>query len=98
VNGRVLLSLAGREYRNKVFYAVKKIQSHKFGKKRISLMMRAYPPDNRRRDLDNLLKSTIDSLQAAGVYDDDSQIDDLRIVRCETSKPGKLLVSMVAID
>jgi len=40
-----------------------------------------HPPDRRRRDLDNAMKALLDSLEHAGVYDDDSQIDDLRIVR-----------------
>ncbi|MEY4713325.1 MAG: hypothetical protein RIS88_2775 [Pseudomonadota bacterium] len=38
-------------------------------------------PDRRRRDLDNTLKATQDAMTHAGIWDDDSQIDDLRIVR-----------------
>ena len=38
-------------------------------------------PDKRRRDLDNLLKATLDSLTHAGVWSDDSQIDALSIRR-----------------
>lgn len=41
----------------------------------------ANPPDNRRRDLDNLLKGTLDSLQHANIYPDDNQIDKLKIER-----------------
>jgi crossover junction endodeoxyribonuclease RusA len=39
----------------------------------------AWRPDQRRRDLDNLLKATLDGLAHAGVFEDDSQIVDLRI-------------------
>jgi crossover junction endodeoxyribonuclease RusA len=40
-----------------------------------------YPPDRRKRDLDNLLKSLLDALTHAQVWQDDSQISDLRIYR-----------------
>jgi crossover junction endodeoxyribonuclease RusA len=48
----------------------------------------ATPPDHRRRDLDNILKALQDSMQAAGVYNDDHQIDDLRVTRSAPQKPG----------
>ena len=38
-------------------------------------------PDRRKRDLDNLLKSLLDSLTHAQVWKDDNQISDLRIYR-----------------
>ena len=40
-----------------------------------------FPPDRRKRDLDNLLKSLLDSLTHAQVWKDDNQISDLRIFR-----------------
>lgn len=55
---------------------------NKFGAdKRIRMEVVAYPPDKRRRDLDNLGKSLLDSLQHAGLYQDDSQIDYLSFER-----------------
>ena len=48
---------------------------------RLYVTITAYQPDNRRRDLDNLPKAILDALQHAGVYEDDSQIDELRIGR-----------------
>lgn len=47
--------------------------------------------DKRRRDLDNVLKGFLDAMTHAGVWEDDSQIDKLHIVRAEPSKPGKLI-------
>lgn len=61
--------------------------------KRLSMLIDAYPPDKRRRDLDNIFKSCLDSLQHAGVYPDDSQIDDLRITR-NASRAGKIIVQI----
>ena len=50
---------------------------------RLSVLINAYPPDRRKRDLDNILKSLLDALQHARVYPDDSQIDRLTIIRNE---------------
>jgi len=50
----------------------------------VSLSVDCYPPDRRRRDLDNLLKSLQDSLVHAGVMGDDSQI---RVLHLEMRDP-----------
>jgi crossover junction endodeoxyribonuclease RusA len=39
----------------------------------------AYRPDNRKRDLDNLLKAALDSMAKGMIYNDDSQIKHLTI-------------------
>ena len=54
----------------------------------------AYMPDKRRRDLDNLLKATLDALVHAAVIDDDSHISDLRITRAGHEPGGYLLVTI----
>ena len=61
---------------------------------RIALAMDAFPPDRRRRDLDNLLKCTQDSLAHAGVFEDDSQIDLLIVRRCKPVKGGKAVIRL----
>ena len=62
---------------------------------RIALCMDAYPPDRRKRDLDNLQKSVCDSLQHAGVYEDDSQIDLLLAQRRIVVPGGRLKVKVL---
>ena len=57
---------------------------------RVALAMDAFPPDRRRRDLDNLPKAVQDALAHAGVYEDDSQIDLLVIRRCDPVAGGRL--------
>jgi crossover junction endodeoxyribonuclease RusA len=59
---------------------------------RIALCMDAFPPDRRRRDLDNIQKPVLDALQHAGIYQDDSQIDLLVTKRCMPAPGGRLLV------
>ena len=62
---------------------------------RIALCMDAFPPDNRRRDIDNLQKPTLDALQHAGVYVDDSQIDLLLSRRRHVVPAGRMEVEML---
>lgn len=81
VGGRVLISKNGREYRQAVAEMAAAEGWPKFGAQRVSVHIEAWMPDKRRRDLDNLLKSLLDSLTHAGVWDDDSQIDWLAIWR-----------------
>jgi crossover junction endodeoxyribonuclease RusA len=62
---------------------------------RITACLDAFPPDRRRRDCDNLQKSTLDAMQHAGVYEDDSQIDLLICRRRQIDAPhGHILVRL----
>jgi crossover junction endodeoxyribonuclease RusA len=78
-DGRMIISAKGREYRETVGdqMILQKQVKHFTGRLRVEI--EAFRPDKRRRDLDNLLKATLDGLAHAGVYEDDSQIVDLRI-------------------
>ena len=44
----------------------------------------AYRPDNRKRDLDNLLKAVLDGMEKGMIYEDDAQIKDLSIKWADT--------------
>lgn len=78
-DGRMIISARGREYRETVGdqMTLQKMVKRYTGCLRVEI--EAWRPDKRRRDLDNLLKATLDGLAHAGVYEDDSQIVDLRI-------------------
>lgn len=54
----------------------------------------AYPPDRRLRDLDNLLKATLDALQRAGVYADDHQIKEINLRWGPVVKSGAMDVTL----
>ena len=64
---------------------------------RIALAMDAFPPDRRRRDLDNLQKPVLDALEHAGIYEDDSQIDLLLTRRREVVRNGRLQVDVMPL-
>jgi crossover junction endodeoxyribonuclease RusA len=63
-----------------------------FGDKRLNVYINIHPRSKRRFDLDNCLKAILDAMMAAGVYDDDSQIDQLTINRVEPCIGGKTMV------
>lgn len=60
----------------------------------VSLDILVFPPDKRKRDIDNVLKPILDSLAKAGVYDDDSQVHCIRICRAEQVKDGKVEITI----
>lgn len=64
---------------------------------RLSVLIDAYAPDKRRRDLDNVLKSLLDSLQHANIYKDDNQIDYLAIKR-NTELSGKVILEITLLS
>jgi len=64
---------------------------------RIALAMDAFPPDRRRRDLDNIQKPVLDALEHADIYVNDSQIDLLMTRRCEAVRNGRLRVDVMPL-
>ncbi len=64
---------------------------------RLAICIDVYPPDKRARDLDNLLKITLDSLESAKFFENDSQIDKIIMERKEREKGGKITVTIKEI-
>lgn len=90
---RYFVSAEGKHFRDQVYLLSSKFRGHFKKRERLAVSIEAYPPDRRRRDLDNILKSLFDSLQYAEVYEDDSQIDFLAIRRND-SLEKKLIVEI----
>jgi len=89
--GRFYISPAGHRYRKAVAAAL-------FGCEKLSgpvaLEIEVYPPDRRRRDLDNILKSVLDALEHAGAFDDDAQVASIFVERKEVVREGKCRVRL----
>ena len=47
-----------------------------------------------KNDLDNRLKSLLDALTRANVWEDDSLIDELHVYRGQVQKPGSMIVKI----
>jgi len=91
VRGRPILSKAAREYRAEICSIIGQCATMEG---RLIVAINVYPPDRRKRDIDNLVKQTLDALQHAGVYGDDSQIDKLSITRREIVKGGSMEIGV----
>jgi len=79
--GRTLISERGRSYRRAVAEAVVAAGQPKAAPVRLSVTVDAFPPDARRRDLDNIGKALLDALAYAGVIRDDGDIDHYSVTR-----------------
>lgn len=91
VGSKTLISKRGREYHHHVQAAVwlsNSIPTAQTGP--LSVDITACPPDKRKRDLDNLLKATLDSLTRAGVWIDDHQVREIQIRWGSVAAQGKL--------
>lgn len=94
--GRMVVSQEARKYIDDVSILALTWQI-KTLKARLSLRIMAYPPDRRVRDIDNALKIAIDSLQHAGVYGNDAQIDRIYIERGLSRPPGYMDIDIEEI-
>ncbi len=98
VRGRKILSARGRKYKEWSILELMDQHAPRGLKGRLEVKIDAYPPDKRKRDLDNLLKPILDSLQDYGMFVDDEQIDILRIRRLAMTKPGYVRVHISEIQ
>ena len=91
------ISAKGKQYKQKVCEIVATYHPIKFGCAPLKVHIDYHPATRRKDDLDNRFKAILDSLTAAGVWDDDSQIDELSILRKPVMKNGKIVVTVEAI-
>jgi Holliday junction resolvase RusA-like endonuclease len=91
VGSRTLISRGGRAFRRAVCMIlasqeVRPLQGD------LNVEVVVFPPDNRRRDVDNVQKALLDALEHGGMYSDDNQIVKLAIEKGQVVEGGKTLV------
>lgn len=96
--GRKIKSKKGREYTASVIKQITEANQQYLLTGRLKVKINAFPPTRARRDLDNLFKAPLDSLTQAGVIADDSLIDDVRMIRCEVVRGGRLELLITELE
>lgn len=93
-------SKVAKDFKEMVSYyvTVKRARNAFVGAVPLNFEMLAYPPDNRRRDLDNLAKVVFDALQGASVFENDCQIKKMYMEMCGKSPGGKVLVTLSELE
>lgn len=93
VRGRKVLSKKGRLYKELVAREIKWTSEPLDGNIMVDITI--WPPDKRRRDIDNVAKALLDSLTYSRLYHDDSQIKKLVIeMMSEVKKDGEVLIKV----
>jgi len=93
---RRFISAEGRKFKEDVAKYVIDEKVPKLGDAPLKVVIILQPRDRRKTDIDNRIKAVLDSLQDAGVYDDDSQVFYLQVHRGEAVKGGRCLVYIEA--
>jgi crossover junction endodeoxyribonuclease RusA len=90
---RRYISKRGVDFRNDVkMICPKNWQTTKSSQ--VHVVIKVYPPDKRRRDLDNLCKAVFDALEHAGIYSDDFQVSYFSVERIHIVKNGRLDITL----
>lgn len=90
----IYISKKGRLYRDAVEESVHEQVGRLVLGEQLHMRCVLYPPDRRRRDLDNYMKAMLDALTHAEVWEDDSQIDQLEIYRGEVQSGGAVIIEI----
>lgn len=88
--GRNYISEKGKEYAKAVNQLIQQQNLAIKLSGSLSVTIYAAPPDNRKRDLDNLSKGVLDALTKSGFWIDDGNIDNHSTKRCQKVKDGQL--------
>jgi len=86
----------GREFRQAVLDACLEAKVSQLDGP-LAVHVSLFPPDKRKRDIDNVLKPLLDACEHAGCFENDNQIAELHIVRQEIKKGGSCTILILPI-
>lgn len=94
--GRHLVSAAGRKYQSEACAAIVEqlCRLPKPSATPAAVEIVLFPPDQRRRDLDNYNKALFDALTHAGVWEDDSQVKRMLVEWGPVVPKGKVEITI----
>jgi crossover junction endodeoxyribonuclease RusA len=100
--GKTYQSLVNTDATNRFYYEtwvkIRSLNAVGFAGATISVTLGVCPPDGRKRDLDNVVKPTLDALQRGGLFTDDYQIARLVVERKAIIKPyGQIIVRITSL-
>ncbi len=78
------------KYANDCFYLIKQQRIKPIHADKLRVELYIYPPDEKRRDVDNVCKAVLDVLQQAGIYTDDFKVWQLYVERCSVRLHGEV--------
>lgn len=94
---RTLLSKPAREYYRDVRVACRSQgMAGRLLLGRLRVCVWLHPPDGRKRDISNTIKAIEDALTHARVWQDDSLVDHLTLIRCDPKPLGEVRVEIVS--
>jgi crossover junction endodeoxyribonuclease RusA len=91
------LTTRAKDYQADVMEIVLRARANKHLQGPLRMVVRAFPPDRRERDLSNIYKAVEDALQASGVFESDYQVvEHLARREREVVTAGRVVVILEA--
>lgn len=96
LKGRHLVSEAGRKFqkatRAAILEQLRAVPKPSTALAEVHIVL--YPPDQRRRDIDNYNKALFDVMTMTGIWEDDSQVKRMPVEWGDVTKKGKVEITI----
>lgn len=96
--GRMLATSQYREWKERAAeYLLAQLIGTPKLRGRCQVLIEAWPPDHRRRDIDNVVKPALDALVRARLIGDDFDVERITVQRCVVWPTGRLILHVEEI-